>query len=270
MLDMSNVRTHINPGMSVIRTGTVPLPHRLLPVAGDDRDRSQGDAMDGSADRADWAASGLVCIRDADLPDARGIARVHIDSWRATYPGLLPESYLVNMSEAALTPRWARAILADQIALRKTPRIGRGTLVVVPQPDALVTGDAVRPARNAARNGRRRLSPTDSPVKAFASFGEPSARLENFTGGEIFTLYVQSDEQGQGIGRRLMAEMAKRLIHAGHQHAMLWCLRDNPSRWFYERIGGQPMAERTIRFAGSNLIEIAYGWDDLVSLSRVE
>lgn len=209
-----------------------------------------------------------MCIRDADLPDARGIARVHIDSWRVTYPGLLPDSYLTGMSEGALIPRWARSILADQIAARKGPMVGRGTLVVVPQPDALVvgSGDTILPS---ARRSNRRPGSIHCPVKAFGSFGEASARMEKFRAGEIFTLYVQSDEQGQGIGRRLMATMARRIMLAGHDKAMVWCLRDNPARWFYERMGGHPLAERTICFAGRNLIEIAYGWDDLVTLSRL-
>ncbi|WP_310739799.1 hypothetical protein [Oceanobacillus alkalisoli] len=37
-------------------------------------------------------------IRRADSKDATGIAKVHVDSWRATYKGIIPEDFLNNLS----------------------------------------------------------------------------------------------------------------------------------------------------------------------------
>src|SRR2546423_15034064 len=39
-----------------------------------------------------------MIIRQATLEDAAGIARVHVDTWRTTYRGIVPEEYLANMS----------------------------------------------------------------------------------------------------------------------------------------------------------------------------
>jgi hypothetical protein len=38
-----------------------------------------------------------------DLPD---VARVHVDSWRQTYAGLVPQSYLDSLDVAARLQKW--------------------------------------------------------------------------------------------------------------------------------------------------------------------
>jgi hypothetical protein len=40
-------------------------------------------------------------------------------------------------------------------------------------------------------------------------------------------------------------------------------LADNPSRGFYAKLGGEPIAEKLIEIAGIQLIEAALGWKDL-------
>ena len=37
-------------------------------------------------------------IRKANIEDAMGIAKVHVDSWRTTYKGIVPEVFLENLS----------------------------------------------------------------------------------------------------------------------------------------------------------------------------
>ncbi len=57
-------------------------------------------------------------IRRALPADAAGMAAVHVATWRTTYPGLLPDRYLVSLNPKAYAERWRR-MLAD-------PRGGRG------------------------------------------------------------------------------------------------------------------------------------------------
>jgi hypothetical protein len=45
-------------------------------------------------------------IRPAHLDDAPGIARVHVDSWRTTYKGVIPDTILANLSYEARTQQW--------------------------------------------------------------------------------------------------------------------------------------------------------------------
>ena len=52
----------------------------------------------------------------------------------------------------------------------------------------------------------------------------------------------------------------------GCRSAFLWVLRDNPSRWFYQRLGGRPAAEGTTRVAGRDVPQVAYVWDPIERL----
>lgn len=42
-----------------------------------------------------------------------------------------------------------------------------------------------------------------------------------------------------------------------------WVLARNPSRKFYEALGGKVIAEREVDRDGESFAEIAYGWSDL-------
>jgi hypothetical protein len=52
-----------------------------------------------------------VTIRLARSGDARAIARLDIETWRATYPGILSAPYLVGLSERRRETGWRTAIL---------------------------------------------------------------------------------------------------------------------------------------------------------------
>ena len=43
-------------------------------------------------------------------------------------------------------------------------------------------------------------------------------------------------------------------------------LRDNPSRWFYQQLGGKAAAETTIRVGGSTVVQTAFVWDPIEQL----
>lgn len=174
-------------------------------------------------------------IRPASPVDAAGIAHVHVESWRSTYPGMLPDHYLVGLSKATHEKRW-RGLLSEA-----APPRGRRTFVAQGPGGGLV---------------------------GFASCGPQRTGLAGY-GGEFYALYLLDQAQGQGIGRRFLAVMAQHLLAAGTRAALVWVLRDNPSRYFYERLGGDLLAEQPIGFAGTTLMEVAYGWTDLVPLARL-
>lgn len=172
-------------------------------------------------------------IRPALPHDAAGIADVHVASWRTTYPGMLPARYLVAMSRQSSHERWRRML--------SSPRTAGGAYVAVEAPDGVV---------------------------GFGCCGRQRSSIEGF-GGEFFAIYLYDHAQGRGFGRRLMAAMAEDLIGRGMNSAVVWVLTSNPSRWFYERLGGVRIAEQEIEFAKSTVIETAYGWRDLAPLARL-
>ena len=79
--------------------------------------------------------------------------------------------------------------------------------------------------------------------------------------GEVYTLYVSPDFQGRGFGSNLMASMFGALARDGRKSVIVWVLRDNPSKYFYEAIGGRKIAERDERLWGESIPQIAYAWD---------
>ena len=159
------------------------------------------------------------------------MAKVHIISWRETYPDMLPGPMLARLSIASEAIRWQRML--------DRPR---------------AWGDAIS-----------FVADSDGSIVGYGSCGMQRSRQlreRGFT-GEICEIYVLQSAQGQGIGSGLMRAMAVALIEHGHQGMSLWVLEPNQAaRRFYESLGGIAIAEKR-----SNLIEIAYGWPDLRRLA---
>jgi ribosomal protein S18 acetylase RimI-like enzyme len=84
---------------------------------------------------------------------------------------------------------------------------------------------------------------------------------------EVNAIYVLKAFQRRAVGTRLLSTMASNLSARGFSALSLWVLRDNNvARRFYERHGGQMIAERDDVRANGVLIEVAYGWMDLAEL----
>jgi GNAT superfamily N-acetyltransferase len=167
----------------------------------------------------------MIVIRRAGLADAAAIGAVHVAAWRSTYPGLLPDNYLANLSPTRLALHYKAAVATG------------GTVYVA-------------------------ASDTPGPrIVGFVTAG--AARTKNLGEGEIETLYVLDDWRDQGVGRRLLQAAAKQLGARGCRSAFVWVLRDNPSRWFYQHLGGQTAALGQTRMAGVALPQVAYCWDPI-------
>lgn len=165
--------------------------------------------------------------RQAKHDDVDAIARIEVETWRATYPGMLPDRVLVGMSERRQKGAWAGLV-----------RYRPGDIIVVEDGDAGIVGFG--------NCGAQR-----DPTLPYA--------------GEIFTLYVTPDAQNRGVGRQLIGALFERLLHGGKASALIWVIRANPSRFFYEHLGGKFVLTRRIRVGGALVEAIAYGWPDLAS-----
>jgi ribosomal protein S18 acetylase RimI-like enzyme len=165
-----------------------------------------------------------ITIRPARPGDARGIAGLDVETWRTTYAGVLPADYLVGLSERRREAGWRGVILREP------------------------------------RDVRVAAGPTGT-ILGFGSCG-PN-RGERGYAGEVFTLYVAPDRQNQGIGRRLLIALFRRLVATGRRSAILWVLRDNPARFCYERLGARQISQRQFTVGGAAVEAIAYGWEDL-------
>lgn len=54
-----------------------------------------------------------MIIRKAKLDDATGIAKVHVDSWKSTYKGIIPDDFLNNLSYERRTELWKKNIAKE-------------------------------------------------------------------------------------------------------------------------------------------------------------
>ena len=177
----------------------------------------------------DSVAAGLV-LRVASPLDAGALARVHRESWRTTYAGILPLEVIARHAGQKSEASWrgrlgaSRGINATWIAERP----GEGLL-------------------------------------GLASCGPARAPIEGLD-AEIYALYVLQSAQRRGIGRELVRASARHFVRNGYFGFYLWVLKANRARLFYEALGGEEIAERTERLGGHPFAEVAYGWHDLAAL----
>lgn len=177
----------------------------------------------------------MIRIRKARPADAAAIAAVHIETWRSTYAGILPDAYLAGLSLPRIAAGYQRGLLERR----------EGSAMFVATAEAEPGGGSAQ-------------------VVGFASGAR--ARRTLLAQGEIETLYLLEDWRERGIGRRLMRATAAHLAATGCRSAMLWVLSENPSRWFYQHLGGRLVATDHARVGGVAVPQSAMLWDPIQTL----
>lgn len=176
----------------------------------------------------------MVTIRRARPGDADAMARVHLAAWRSTYAGILPEGYLTSLSAERESLDYERGILQR--------RGGHAGFVAIADGQEVAGGGVV----------------------GFITGG--MSRRPGIAEGEVETLYLLDDFRDRGVGRRLMRAMASHLASLGAESAFAWVLEENPSRWFYARLGARLVAREAFSFAGQRTTQLAYAWDPIHTL----
>ncbi|MFJ5764413.1 GNAT family N-acetyltransferase [Lysinibacillus sp. NPDC093210] len=163
-------------------------------------------------------------IRKATESDAKGIAKVHVDSWRTTYANIVPDEYLMDLSYENRELLWRKNI----------------------------SNDAIFVAEN-----------NEGDILGFSSGGkERSGKYIGFE-GELYAIYLLKEYQGQGIGRALVTAIVEEIKGMGLCSMLVLVLKDNSSRRFYEALGGKKIDTVEILIAGKKLAELVYGWEDI-------
>lgn len=165
--------------------------------------------------------------------DAAGIAQAHVESWRESYGGIVPEAHLAGLDVAVREQRWH-----DSFSGAKPPW----------QAFVAVSGIG-------GGNG-------GGDILGFVSLG---AAREDFNGfaGELYALYLLRAAQGTGAGRQLFDAARQSLKSCGINAMYLWVLADNPAAGFYRHMGGRELRRKMLEIGGKTLEEIAYGWEEL-------
>lgn len=165
-----------------------------------------------------------MIIREAEVSDAYGIAKVHIDSWRTTYKGLISDKFLNDFSHDDRTVRWRKVINDYEIENRYI----------------FVAEDSIEGIIGFATCGIER------------EMKDPSI-------GELYAVYILKEHQFKGVGRLLFNEVLNKLSDLKFNVITIWVLVENyQARKFYELMGGIAGKEQDIVISGDTLKEIEY------------
>jgi ribosomal protein S18 acetylase RimI-like enzyme len=78
--------------------------------------------------------------------------------------------------------------------------------------------------------------------------------------GELSKIYLRWEYHGLGLGRRMMAETARRFLDREIRSFILFAELSNPTLGFYDHLGGERLLDDRGQFGG------AYGWRDVRTL----
>ena len=166
-------------------------------------------------------------VREALLSDVSSIARVHVDTWRSTYQGILSAEFLGSLSYEQRQRMWEGAL-----------------------------------SEHGERNFTYVVEDESGKVVGFVAFRRGREQMGNYD-GEIYAIYLLEEHQGKGWGKRLFQTAAERLAAEDMNSMMLWVLVENQATEFYEALGGEAFDQKNIEIGGATFVEVAYGWDSL-------
>lgn len=183
-------------------------------------------------ERSGGAMISAFRIREAMESDILGVARVRVDTWRATYRGIIPDDFLAGLSDQSIADRWRKSFWEN-----RNPAVG-----------AFV-----------AENDQQE-------IVGIAICGPEQSQEDGYQ-GEIYVLYVLPQYQNCGIGRKLVAACVQHLVQSLNAKSLLiWVIAENPYRKFYESLGGKPVREKTQEIGGWLIRETGYGWEEISTL----
>ena len=173
-----------------------------------------------------------VVLRRANVADASAIAAVRVESWRVTYRGIIPDSYLDAMRVDDSTELWLRVLSAP---------VSPTTAVFVAEVDGRIVGFSA------------------GVILEEEKFGFES---------ELTGIYVIPDAQERGLGTQLVRMVAAGFSKLGANGMLVWVPSDNKvARQFYEKLGGEQLIEQAFTWDDLDLQEVGYGFRDLTTLA---
>lgn len=144
-----------------------------------------------------------MSIRIATLDDAAAITRIHVDSWRCAYRGLVPDEKL------------------DALDYDRRAEQFRQSLVEA-EPGTCVIEDG-------------------GVVAGFCTFGACRDGDATSETGEVWGIYLAPTHWRRGLGRALLRHAEQQLAAHGCRSVRLWVLAGNQSaRDFYEAMAYRP------------------------------
>lgn len=166
-----------------------------------------------------------IQYREGAIHDATAVAEVLVASWKESFAGIVPDSFLEKLTIEELAKR-----LSDRFA-------GKFYKMFV-----------------AETPGNR--------IVGFADVGPPRHDVGPYD-AELHAIFLLHEVQGKGIGRELFKRVKEFLISQGKTSMYLLGLEVSPYRPFYEKMGGRVVGRRQVTLEGDNFDAVVYGWTNL-------
>ncbi|MCA1565877.1 MAG: GNAT family N-acetyltransferase [Acidobacteria bacterium] len=166
-----------------------------------------------------------ISFREATISDCFAVARVHVQSWKESFAGIVPQTFLDKMSVEKRAQAFEAGFSTDSYKMYVAEVHGRG-------------------------------------VVGFADFGESREPVGAYE-GELYAIYLVPEFQRKGIGERLFNLGVDFFISDGKCSMYLLTLKASPYSSFYEKMGGQVVGEKQVEIEGVMYDELVYGWNSL-------
>lgn len=163
-----------------------------------------------------------LVVRRAQMTDATTLARIQVDSWRESYAGILPDSYLEGLSYSGHERLWRRALAEPSATFL-----------------ALLNGRAIGLASGGRCRSHRGFS-----GELYLLYVLRAAQGQGI-GRALF------DAVHYALAVAGLPDMLVWVLAANRR-----------ARGFYEHLGLVPIGRSTSFIGGMRLDEIAYGWRD--------
>lgn len=171
-------------------------------------------------------------IRPATPADCPALAQVQITSYQTAYANFFPPTYFAHFTEAEQTQDWLDWLKAQK-----------------PSDFLLVA-----------------VTPEQRAVGYVLATAQPN--IYQHYASEVDAMHVLPAFQRQGIGGQLLRAATRALQASGCPSTMLWTIKGNPIRRWYEQLNGRLLGEKTKTIEDWAVTEVAYGWDDIAVLTR--
>lgn len=166
-----------------------------------------------------------VSIRAATIADCAAVAEVHVRSWKESFAGIVPRTFLDKMSVEKRAKAFEAGFAAPFYRMYVAETPGRG-------------------------------------IVGFADFGAPRENIEAYD-GELYAIYLLPEFQRKGVGERLFGRGVAFLKGRGSSSMYLLALEVSPYRAFYEKMGGRLVGKKQVEIEGATYEELIYGWETL-------
>ncbi len=163
--------------------------------------------------------------------EAEVFAALHVQCWKESYRGIVPDSLLDAAKPEDRFEMWRN---------------------IVVNPRRIVIGAWVE----------------GEPV-GFAVAGEPHERILENEDGQLAALYILQRFHRRGIGRELVRQAAEQWQAMGGTSMTIGVLAANTrARAFYESLGAELVKTGTYNWSGHELPDCVYFWRDLAKIGK--